>query len=94
MSEWKELTIKEAKEITQKRVEEMTDEECITLMDEMLNDGDKLKPNEIPSPFGIAMRKMVLKYKEMCDYEKELKLTYGEKANLKNFIPYAMQKCY
>lgn len=92
---WKELTIKEAKEATNKLIKEMTDEECLKIMEEFESDSKKImEPNHVPSPYGIALKKMIIKYKEMCDYEKELKHIYGESATLKSFIPHAIEKCY
>lgn len=92
---WKELTIKEAKEATNKLIEEMSDEECLKIMEEFELDSKKImEPNRVPSPYGIALKKMIIKYKEMCEYEKELKHIYGENATLKSFIPHAMEKCY
>lgn len=68
---WKELTIKEAKEATNKLIKEMTDEECLKIMEEFESDSKKImEPNRVPSPYGIALKKMIIKYKEMCDYEK------------------------
>lgn len=91
---WKELTIKEAKEATNKLVEEMTDDECLRIMEEFESDSGKIEPNRVPSPYGIALKKMIMRYKELCGYEKELKHIYGENATLKTFIPHAMEKCY
>lgn len=91
---WKELTIKEAKEKTNRLIEKMTDDECLKIMEEFESDGGKMEPNRIPSSYGIALKKMIIKYKEVCEYEKELKHVYGQKATLKSFISHAIEKCY
>lgn len=87
---WKELTIKEAKEETNKLIEKMTDDECLKIMEEFESDSGEIEPNRVPSPYGIALKKMIIKYKEVCEYERELKHIYGEKATLKSFIPHAI----